>query len=470
MIVINENSDTSLYMQIYDQFKESIITGELTDGSKLPSTRNLSRELGVSRNTIESAYQQLYSEGYIISKTGSGFTVKNFDRTISADFMAQSSAKPALLCNDASLPNQTYKYDFRYGKLSPEDFPKALWKRLSNKIYSEENINKIMSYNENKGELVLREEIAKYLKGSRGVSCSSDQIVLCSGSQSAIDIICQLINDLPTSIAIEDPGYAGARDVFINNGLNLIPIDVDSEGINIDMLEKTTANIVYVTPSHQFPMGGVMPIQRRLKLIEWAVKNDSVIIEDDYDSELRYCSRPIPSIQSIDPYGRVIYIGTFSKSLAPGLRLSYMVLTPELTKTFDTKFARYHSQVPVLQQLVIKEFMALGNWESHLRKICLSYKKKHDILISMINELMGSNVTIHGKNAGMHIIVEVKSGPTEEDLIKRASNGGVKVYPVSTSWIRKDKYPGNMVLLGFSGLTENNIREGLAILKSQWFN
>lgn len=471
MIVLNSDSSVPLYLQIYEQIKEEIISGQISEGSKLPSTRTLSTTLNVSRNTVESAYLQLCSEGYVASKAGSGFIVLKLDSLIISKLKGEklkNNEEHEKIISEAD--NNNYKYDFQYGNLSADDFPLSLWKKISNKCLSFINAEDMTSYKARKGELELQIEIMKYLNKSRGVSCNPEQIIISSGMEYCLSILCQLFRGDFNQIALEDPGYVGARDIFMNNGYNVIPVGLDKDGINLEELENSSAKLVYITPSHQFPTGAVMPIQKRLKLLDWAIRKNGIIIEDDYDSELRYNSKPIPSIQSIASKESVVYIGTFSKSLSPSLRVNYMVLPQVLMEKYDKLFNRYQSAVPIIQQKIIQQFMHLGHWDRHLRKICLSNKRKHDILVHTIHELIGDKVIIHGKNAGLHILLEFNNGMHEEEAIKKARDYGIIVYPVLPFWVRQDRYSNNMVLLGFGSMLESEIVEGIRILNHAWFN
>jgi GntR family transcriptional regulator/MocR family aminotransferase len=249
----------------------------------------------------------------------------------------------------------------------------------------------------------------------------------------------------------------------------VIPVPVEKDGINPDHLDRTPAKAVYVTPSHQFPTGVVLPVNKRLGLIEWADRNDAYIIEDDYDSELRYNSRPISSLQSLDMKGRVVYLNTFSKALAPGLRMSFMVLPLSLLEEYQLRFSRYNCSVPWLEQKALYEFMKEGHWSRHLRRINVLNKRRHDVLINAIMEKMGKQVVIYGKNAGLHIIIEVKNGMSEKELIEAADSVGVTVYPLSNYYADQRNNTGVKVLIGFSGLSEEEILKGIDLLKSIWF-
>ncbi len=479
MIILDNDSATPIYIQIYEQLKEKIISGEILEGDKLSSTRRLSSELNVSRNTVENAYMQLSSEGYVSSKAGSGFVAENLDNSIISKLKRENItvAKNIILdvnysFNDNNSYNcddgYNYKYNFEYGKLSAQDFPMRIWKRISNKCLSTISAEDMVSYSSSKGELELQIEIMNHLRKSRGVSCNREQIIVSSGMEYCLSLLCQLIRDDFHNIALEDPGYIGAKDIFINNGYNVTPISLEEDGINLDELENSSAKIVYVTPSHQFPTGTVMPIAKRLKLLDWAIRNNGIIIEDDYDSELRYNSKPIPSIQSIDSKGVVVYVGTFSKAFSPSLRLNYMVLPETWLEKYHKRFKMYQVSVPLIQQKIIQQFMHLGHFDRHLRKINLINKRKHDILVHAIQEFMGDNVIIHGRNAGLHILLEFNNGLTEKELILRAKNHRIKVYPVSMFWMREDNYPNNMILLGFGGMPECDIVQGIKMLKEAW--
>ena len=471
MIILFSDSSLPLYLQIYEQLKGKITSGQISEGSKLPSTRTLSTTLNVSRNTVESAYSQLCSEGYIQNKAGSGFIALKLDNTIISKLKSETfkNIKEHRNILPEISPYHTCKYDFQYGKLSVPDFPLRKWRKVSYKCLASLTAENMTSYSASKGEPDLQIEIMKYLNKSRGVSCNTDQIVVSSGLEYCLSLLCQLFRQDFDKLALEDPGYTGAKDIFINNGYKVIPIGLEKDGMDLDQLENSSAKIVYVTPSHQFPTGSVMPIQKRLKLLDWAIRKNGIIIEDDYDSELRYNSRPIPSIQSIASEENVIYIGTFSKALSPSLRINYMVLPQKWLERYDKLFGRYQTSVPVIQQKIIQQFMYLGYFDRHLRKICLANKRKHDLVIHTINGLMGDKVIIHGKNAGLHILLEFNNGLCEEEIIIKAKNYGVLVYPVSMFWMRLEKYSNNMVFIGYGGMSGSEIVEGLKLLNDAWF-
>ena len=293
MIVLNNDSKVPLYLQIYEQLKEEIISGQLLEGSKLCSTRILATTLNVSRNTVESAYLQLSSEGYVTSKAGSGFIVEKLDNVLISKLKRDNSVNIEKY-NKTTLStinsDNNYKYNFKYGKLNASDFPLRLWRRISNKCLASIDAEVMTSYTSSKGEKELRIEIMDYLNKSRGVSCTSEQVIITSGFEQCLSLLCQMFRNNFSKVAIEDPGYIGARKIFDNNGYDVIPISLDKDGINITELENSSTKIVYVTPSHQFPTGSVMPIQKRLQLLDWARRENGIIIEDDYDSGATRCN------------------------------------------------------------------------------------------------------------------------------------------------------------------------------------
>lgn len=466
MIFIDSELETPLYMQIYEQFKSQIITKEIPKGSKLPSIRSLSLTLDVSRNTVETAYMQLSSEGYIESKPGSGFIALELE---SMELIKLANKDSEYIDDTRSTrveldENDNYKYNFNNRCISAEEFPLTTWRKISNQCLSSNFVENFMDYNAKWGDYGLQVQLAKYLKKARGVSCKPEQIIISCGLEYSLSLLCQLFREDFDNIAIEDPGYMEATDIFINHGYKVSPISLNRDGINVDELSDSSAKMVYVTPSHQFPMGTVLPIKKRLKLLDWARKNHGYIIEDDYDSEFRYKSKPIPSLQSIDSLGCVIYMGSFSKSLSPTIRISYMILPESLLERYNKLFNWYHITVSFMQQKILQQFMEQGHWDRHLRKVHLNAIRKHELLIRSIEKYMGYDVIIHGKNSGLHILLEFKNGMNEEELIKKAKQSGVQVLPVSTFWVNKDNYSKNMIMLAFGGVALDEIESGIKAL------
>ena len=472
MLELDKNSKIPLYMQIYSQLKAKIISGKMEEGSMLPSTRILAKTMLVGRNTVESAYQQLCSEGYVQSKIGSGYKVQGIKAGTGVraqmhrhDFNKTPSAEQI---HDQGI-STTAKYNFQYGRLDIANFPLRIWRRLLNQVLLSDENACLTAYTARKGDWDLRLQLLKYLNESRGVVCKPEQIIIGSGAMSCLGLICQLLLPRITTAAVEDPCYDSVSGTFINYGYQLVPISLEEDGVNIDQLAVSRAKVLYTTPSHQFPTGIVMPINKRLTLIEWAEKNNAYIIEDDYDSELRYNSRPIPSIHSLDKKGHVIYVNSFSKTFSPSLRMGFLVLPESLLEIYQSNCSIYNCSVSWLEQRAMYHFIQQGHWNRYLNKICLSNKKKHDTLVNSINKVMKNRVKIHGKNAGLHILLEVNNGMTEKELIRSAEKADVKVYSVAKYWRNLQNYSNNMVLIGFSSLSEAEIESGIRRLTAVWF-
>lgn len=467
MIYIEKDNKTPLYTQIYQQIKKDILSGATEKGTILPGSRFLAKELGIGRNTINNAYSQLAVEGYIESKKGIGFVVLDALEDSASFETKYISKKPEEYLD--SLTIRKYDYDFNFGNFPDNLFPATAWRRYINQILFSNEMKTVNHYQDKQGDLDLRRELKKFLKQSRGVNCNEHQIVIGCGLHYMLELICKLISIQNKKIAFEEPGYHGSRRVFLNNGFTLELINILENGLDIEALQKTDAGAVYVTPSHQFPLGTVLSLQNRKQLISWAANNKAYIIEDDYDSEFRYSSKPIPSLQSIDYDDCVIYIGTFSKSFSPALRVNYMILPNKLLNDFKELFSSYQSTVSWLTQKILYEYITDGKYERHLRKVRSIYKKRHDTLIQAINQCMGDKVIIHGRGAGLHIILEFIGGEDQDWLIKKAEEVGVKVYPTKPFWSDQSKYNKNTIFLGYSMLDEKQIIQGIELLNLAWF-
>lgn len=464
-LLLQMESKVPLYSQLYLYIKKEISSGALAAKTRLPSIRALSSHLHISRNTVELAYQQLTAEGYVQSKPRSGFYV--IDLELEKLPAPRTSNEKLFTANVKD--NSMIRYDFRYGDVDGVHFPFATWRRLSNQCMQSDQLG-LLSYGDPLGEPELRLEIAKYLHGSRGVNCSPDQILIGAGTQYLLGILSGLIRATNNTIAMEDPGYDGARTIFEHNGFNIHPIPVDNDGLTIQKLYESKSRLVYLTPSHQFPYGMVMPLTKRMQLLKWAADQDAIIIEDDYDSEFRYIGKPIPSLQGLDNNHRTVYLGTFSKSLLPSLRIAYMVLPNSLLELHNKKDYRLYDQtVSLFHQNSLELFMKNGHWEAHIRKMRNVYRQKQSLLISMIQKMMGTRVKIIGQDAGLHILLQVYNGMNEEKLIKTAEEEGTRVYPVSHFWAQQAQAETPMVQIGFGGLSKDEITAGVHSLYVAWF-
>ncbi|WP_326924101.1 PLP-dependent aminotransferase family protein [Bacillus haynesii] len=457
---LNKTVRTPLYIQLYQYIKKEIEEGGISPGTLLPSIRYLSRHLHISKNTVESAYQQLTAEGYTESKPRSGIKVLPLEKPLvpSGHFTYPERQKRE--------EEPARRYDFQYGDIDLDHFPFKTWKKCLQDAMNSDSPD-LFLYGDRQGDKGLRAELAKYLFQARGVRCSLEQIVVCSGTQSAVSLLCQLLPSNGRVVAAENPGYDGVHSVFLNHGYTIRPIGLEADGIDLSQLAESRAKLAYITPSHQFPYGMVLPIQKRLKLLKWADQNDAYIIEDDYDSEFRYQGQPIPSLKALDTKENVIYLGTFSKCFLPAARLSYIVLPERLTEQFCERFGRYSQSSSPMIQRAMYLFMKEGFFERHIRKMKKVYQEKHQTLISAIEKHFGHEVNIIGEKAGLHILMEVRRDI--KDLISKAEKHDVKVYPVSDFWIDPHESPSSIVMVGFGGLSEQDIEEGVKSLYQAWF-
>lgn len=455
MYILDKLSQKPLYIQLYEQLKKDIIE-TYKIGDKLPSVRKMSSTYNLSKTTVESAYSQLVAEGYIESYPNSGFRVEDTN-----EIKFETNKISELIHTDK---NVDWLYDFYPARLSKDSFPLKLWKRLFTKYINEEL--DFGGYSNLQGEIGLRKEIAKYLKESRGVNCNENQIIIeCSFNQS-MGIIANIFKKINHTIfAIENPGYFIAKGIFEDYGFNIKKISLDNNGIKIEELEKSKSKLVYITPSHQYPTGVTMPISNRHKLLNWAKENDGFIIEDDYDSELNYINRPIPSLQGLDNHSRVIYLGTFSKSLSAALRVSYLVLPINLMQIYQKEYKNSHSNVPLMTQKVLEKFISEGHWDKHLRKIRTLNRKKHNLMKSELIKKLGKTMQIETQGAGLAILINPTVDIDLEKLKKLAIEQRIKIY------FAKDVSGGtwDAIRMGFGGFEENEIEKAVELFSKIWY-
>lgn len=453
-----------IYIQLYSYIRNEIKNGTIRPHTKLPSQRKLAENLCVSRNTVDTAYQQLIAEGYVESKSRKGLFVVQMNHDVfQLDKMKEKPSKE-VLSGDTDKP---ITYNFKYGDINLKKFPYKAWRKYTlESLHADQN--HMLLYGDHQGELSLRKHIAHYLFQSRGVNCSPDQIVIGAGTQYLIGLLCNMLGREGT-YGMEDPGYEKIRQTFRDYGADLKMIPIDEKGICTENVKRSNAKTVYLTPSHQFPTGIVMPLSRRMELIEWANERSGYIIEDDYDGEFRYEVKPIPSLQGLDPYGNVIYLGTFSKSFIPSMRLSYVVLPKKLLKLYKKNFIIYHQTVSRLHQDTLTRFMESGDWERHINRSRQVYKSKRATLLQEINQQFTGQVTLHGVDSGLHILVEPNNGMTEKDLIATAAKQGVAVYPSSIYYSQPENQEQACILLGFAGIEETAIKPAIQLLNKAWF-
>lgn len=479
-ITLDHDTALPLHRQLYEELRGAILSQRLKPGERVPSTRLLARSLKLSRATVTQSYEQLISEGYLQAVVGSGTTVcaelpDELLRTspLKAAAPLAKRENPAAIklsqygvsLNDSvplEPPEPELPLNFKSGRPALEEFPMLQWRRVLLRHCREDHVD-LLDYSTNlHGLPELREAIAAYLRKSRAVRCSPGQIIIVNGSQQAIDLITKLLIDRGDAVAVENPGYLGARRTFLAQGAKLLPVPVDENGILTEHLEAATDNqarLIYVTPSHQFPTGGVLPLARRLELIRWAERYGAVIVEDDYDSEFRYGSRPIPALQGLAEDANVIYIGTFSKVLFPALRIGYVVVPESLAHVFARARWIADRQTPTLEQLALTDFINEGHLERHLRRMRTLYDKRRQTLVRALKQHFGDRVEILGENAGMHLMARLQTPFDDGEVAQRAAAAGVGL--VSARLYYLGEAPTDEFVLGYSGLSERRIQEGV---------
>ena len=358
------------------------------------------------------------------------------------------------------------RIDFSPRGIDLDSFPYNIWRKLSRNTLVDDNKEMFHSGN-HQGEPGLREVIRSYLHSARGVNCSAEQIIVGAGSEYLLMLLAQILGgDL--KIAMENPTYKQAYRVFCSLGYSVTPVEMDGKGMDPVLLEKSGADVAYVMPSHQFPTGVVMTVGRRQELLKWASGGARYLIEDDYDSEFRYRGKPIPALQGMDRQGKVIYLGTFSKCIAPAIRVSYLVLPPELLKSYRRNAGFYASTVSRIDQNILYQFLSQGHFERHLNRMRAIYKAKHDVLLEELAPL-AQEFQIGGEYAGIHMLLTGKKNQSESELMEKALAAGVRVYGLSSYFIHPEHNhrPATMVL-GYASLREEEIREGIRLLVSCW--
>ncbi|RST72007.1 PLP-dependent aminotransferase family protein [Siminovitchia acidinfaciens] len=457
---LNRSIDVPLYEQLYLYIKEEITEGRLEYGSKLPSKRKLSEFLKVSQNTVETAYDQLIAEGYIESLPRRGFFVLAYE---DLEYVQNEAAVTDELVEE----KEKVKYHFHPGWIDTKNFPFDKWRKYARDTIDQQH-HSLLLLGDKQGELDLRREIAHYLYHARGVQCSPEQVVIGAGS----DILLQqliLLFDKKTVYGVEDPGYHVISHILKSSHHKVHPLEVDDEGVKTDSIENTNINVVYVTPSHHFPYGSVLSVNRRIKLLNWAASGDHhFIIEDDYDSEFRYSGKSIPSLQSMDHSEKVIYLGSFSKSLIPSLRISYMVLPKPLLKKYKQEaLSFYHCSVSRIDQHILTQFMRERDFERHLNRMRKIYRKKLEKTLEVLKPYQ-DKVEVIGEHSGLHMLLAVKNGMNEKELVQKALEASVKIHPLSYYTLeKKDEYPPK-ILLGFAGIPEEELAEAILLLLKSW--
>jgi len=476
---VDRRSPIPLQRQLFNCLRDAILAGRLAPGVRLPATRVLSADLGVSRNTVVGAFDQLLAEGYLEGKVGSGTYVARQipEQLLRVGPPKTADAGPAgpplrlsrrgqylagirvSLNQGVALPRP-----FRPGLPAFDQFPRALWTRLAARLLRRVPAA-TLTYGDAAGYFPLRQAIAEYLGGARGVICSAGQVVVTSGTQQALDLAARLLLDPGDTAWVEDPGYLGARAALMAAGARCAPVPVDSQGISVESgsVRAPNARLVCVTPLHQYPLGLTMPVARRMELLAWAGRRRAWIVEDDYDSEYRYAGRPLAALQGLDP-GRVIYTGSFSKVLFPGLRLGYLVAPAPLVDAFVSARALADRQPPGIEQVVLAEFLAEGHFARHVRRMRALYAERQEVLLAAMKAEASGLIDARPAETGLQVVGWLPRGADDRSLSEKAAASGIIAPPLTAYAMRARVPPG--LILGYACLAPRQIRDGVRQLVS----
>jgi GntR family transcriptional regulator/MocR family aminotransferase len=462
-------STEPLFRQIYKGLRDAILGGTLPEGDRLPSSRDLADQLGVSRTIVVMAYEQLLAEGFVTARHGSGTyvapvvrpgTKRQADATATFELSRYGKAATQARSVVDLPPNsrrQSIRYDFAYSKSDVEVFPFETWRRLLIRN-TRKATARDFDYAAASGHCGLRESVCSHVRRSRSVVCDPAQVIIVNGSQQGLDLLTRVLIDEGDAVAIEDPQYQGTREVLRVAGARLLPVPVDGSGIDTSTLPKA-ARLLFTTPSHQFPTGAILPLSRRWELLRWAERTGAFIVEDDYDGEFRYDDKPLESLQGLDTQGRVIYMGTFSRTVYPALRIGYLVVPVPLIHAVTAAKWLSDRHTATLEQQTLADFIASGMYERHLRQVRRRNTARRDVLLEAIQKHLGDRVRVTGDGAGTHVVLWPRTASSEEDLISRAAQAGVGVYAISGYYLRTPAPVG--LLLGFARLREPAIKEGI---------
>lgn len=445
----NEGGGLPLFRQIYLRFRDSITENRLQPGDRVPSIRTLASELNLARGTVEAAYQLLISEGYLVTRGAAGTVVSPKLRSAPLKSLPRKSEAPQQSLIHAGDPPQP----LQMGLPALDAFPTKLWNRLAYRALRHSNIDGLI-YPDARGHVSLRNAVAGYLGVSRGIGCSPEQVFIVAGYRACLDLICRSLLNSTDKCWVEDPGYFAAHHFLREAGANLVPVPVDNEGMNIEsaIQRASDARFAVVTPAHQSPLCVPMSMPRRQSLLAWAHQQQSWIIEDDYDSEYRYLGRPLPALKSLDTYDRVLYCGTFSKVLIPGLRLAYVVVPDNLVSRFSQIADAMHSHCPQLWQVATANFINEGHFARHLKKMRELYSTRRRLLVEALTSVLGSRLSVDHQVGGMHLVTRLIEGTDDRAIVAKAKSAGLSVHALSNWYLDAKTESG--LLLGFTNVTD----------------
>ncbi len=471
MIRIDERAAEGLQRQVYVAVRRAILAGVLKSGTRLPSSRALAEDLRVSRTTTLLAYEQLLAEGYLETRRGSGTYVAGelpdhplqvtSPRRLVRTKHPQLSRRGVAL---ATIPGPSRRLDgppraFRLGVPALDRFPLRLWSQLVNRRMRSMTLGQL-DYNDSAGYLDLRKAIAEHVQVARGTTCVADQVFVVTGAQRGLQLICSVVLDPGDRVWLEEPGYPGARSAFTQASARIVPVRVDSQGLDVAAATRQApdARMAYVTPSNQFPLGVPMSLMRRLALLKWAAKTGAWIVEDDYDSEFRYASRPLQCLHGLDDDGRVIYVGTFAKSIFPAMRLGFVIVPVDLAHHVHAARRAADLHPPLLEQMALAEFIRDGHYATHLRRMRSAYRERQQALEAAVKEFCDGALRLRTIQTGLHAVADL-DGIDEERVCDEARERGIEVAPLRMYYVGRPT--ANGLLLGFASTPPDTLRRGM---------
>ncbi|MDX1430984.1 MAG: PLP-dependent aminotransferase family protein [Gammaproteobacteria bacterium] len=470
---LDRDGSLPLHRQLFDALRQAILSGRLRPGARLPSTRVLASDLGVARNTVMAAFEQLVAEGYLQARVGSGTKVS----AIAPDMLVNAGASPsqstALPPTELSLSARgrmlagavralpdAERIAFQPALPAVDEFPFAAWSRLLAR-HSRKPAHDLLGYAHAGGYAPLRHAIAGYLGAARGVNCTPEQVIVVNGGQSGLDLVARMLLDSGDTAWLEEPGYPGARSALLGAGARLQPVAVDDDGLDVAAGESQAPNarLAYVTPSHQYPLGVSMSLERRLRLIEWAHRANAWVVEDDYDSEYRYRGRPLSALQGLDSGERVIYVGSFAKTLFPALHLGYLVVPRGLVNVFRRALGHTGQGAPLAIQAAVADFMSEGHYASHLRRMRTLYAERQREFCTLLRARFAGVLEPGNADAGLQVTAFLPQGVDDRELARRGGDAGIGLSPLSDHYLRTCPRPG--LVLGFAGVGGADMQTGL---------
>ncbi|MFA7672555.1 MAG: PLP-dependent aminotransferase family protein [Clostridia bacterium] len=454
----------TIYEYLYRCIREDILSKKIKQGDRLPSKRSFARNMQISVITVENAYAQLLAEGYIYSVEKKGYFVNDVEN------LNEKSITGTRTKNAVIEEKNEYFMDFVSNTVDFVNFPLSIWTKLVREIITTEKSENILKTSPTGGVMKLREAISEHLYHFRGMDIEPFRIIIGAGTEYLYNLIIQLLGR-QNVFAVEDPGYSKITEIYRSNDVVCRHIGMDGSGIDMNGLNRYDPDVIHITPSHHFPTGIVMPVSRRYEILNWASEKGSrYIIEDDYDSEFRLSGRPIPALQSIDMNEKVIYINTFSKSLAPSIRISYMVLPKHLITEFNRKLGFYSCTVPNFEQYILSEFIARGYFEKHINRMRNHYRSKRDrILETVKNSALGPHVEIEEEDSGLHFLLHIHTGMPDDEVAAKAKKIGINISAISQYYYNKTDAREHLFIINYSGIDINRIEEAISMLTKLLF-